>query len=239
MKKVQVRIHRCKNYEEVSEEVGKELIETMMVNKHSNICLATGESPTLAYSYFVKSIKEKKIDTQYMNITKLDEWCNLEPTSPCTCESYIQTHVLKSLNIKEDKYISFLSNADNYENEVIRIQEELSTNPIDLCILGLGKNGHLGLNEPNEKLLPYAHVCDLSQTTKGHSMLQGNVVSSGMSIGIQEILNAKKIILMVCGKGKQGIFDEFLKQEINSYLPASFLWLHNNVDIYVDEEVFK
>ncbi|MEG1301454.1 MAG: 6-phosphogluconolactonase [Erysipelotrichaceae bacterium] len=235
-----MKITYINNFDELSKKVSDDMVEMIKHDREANICLASGDSPELAYKYFVNDLLSNNIDYHDMTITKLDEWCHVNPESPVSCECYIRERVLSPLNIKNDNYFSFLPDANDCEKEAKKIENLLHKKPISLCILGLGRNGHLGLNEPDDYLLPYAHVCELSDITKEHPMLVGhNNVHSGMSIGMQEILNSEKIILMVCGEGKQEIFDELMTMKINSHLPASFLYLHNNVELYVDLNNFS
>ena len=104
--------------------------------------------------------------------------------------------------------------------------------PIDICILGLGRNGHLGFNEPAAVLHPHCHIMDLALQTQQHIMV-ANVLSKptkGLTLGMRDILSSKKIVLLVSGKGKEEAMQKLRSAEITSQCPASFLWLHNNVD---------
>ena len=111
--------------------------------------------------------------------------------------------------------------------------------PIDLCILGLGLNGHLGLNEPAKELQARCHVAALSPESLGHPML-GSLDSKpayGLTLGIEDILDSRQIIMLVSGKDKKTIAKEFLKAGISNQLPASLLWKHGRTDCLVDSTV--
>ncbi len=101
---------------------------------------------------------------------------------------------------------------------------------LDLCVLGLGKNGHLGLNEPGESLQPACHISQLDARTQQHEMLKtaGRPVTRGITLGLKDILNAREVLLLVTGEGKQDATDRFLTAKVSTAIPASFLWLHSN-----------
>ena len=110
--------------------------------------------------------------------------------------------------------------------------------PIDLCLLGLGLNGHLGLNEPAEHLSPSWHVTALSQDSLDHSMLEVSKVrpSFGLTLGMSDLLQSKHILLLVSGSHKKDALRKLFDKEITSFFPGSFLWLHTNVTVLCDLE---
>ena len=108
---------------------------------------------------------------------------------------------------------------------------------IDCCILGLGKNGHLGLNEPADELSPDAHVIQLDELSKHHDMLKGKKVEQGITLGLSELLNAKKILMLISGSGKAEILQRLMSKKVSTKLPASFLWLHNDVACLINKEM--
>ena len=228
----------AKNYEELSIKVSEMMAETVEANPEVNLCLATGSSPSLAYDLFVDHVRTRNTDVSTLRFTKLDEWCGIPMDHPSTCESFIRTKLLDPLKIPQDRYLSFDSMTTLFDEEGGRIHEALTNRPIDLCILGLGKNGHLGLNEPSRILIPFAHVAMLADQTKTHPMIEGVVVNKGFTLGMQEILNSKRILLIVSGDGKQEIYRKLLNQEVDTELPASFLWLHDDVTVVVQDDRF-
>ncbi len=227
-----------KNYRELSVITAQTMINAIKDNPCANICLASGASPDLAYQLFVQMVIEQSIDISHAMFTKLDEWCGFDGDHEATCEKYIQDRIIKKLNIKRENYITFNPNALDFKKEVEKVGKLLHQYPITLSILGIGKNGHLGLNEPNDYLNPFTHIEILSETTKAHQMLGNEVVDNGMTIGMNEILNSKNILLLISGSNKQEIFNQFLTEKITTKLPASFLWLHPNTTSIVQTDVF-
>ncbi len=109
--------------------------------------------------------------------------------------------------------------------------------PIDLCVLGLGVNGHLALNEPAASLLPTAHVARLSQASLRHPMLANSpkLPAYGLTLGMADILVSRDILLLVSGVNKREPLKRLLRREITTEFPASFLWLHPNWTLLCDQ----
>jgi galactosamine-6-phosphate isomerase len=113
--------------------------------------------------------------------------------------------------------------------ECEKIQEKLeAVGPVDLCILGLGMNGHLALNEPTEYLHPHCHIAQLSAMSLQHQMISEMEIKPayGLTLGMADILQSKKILILINGSQKKWIVSKLLQRKINTSLPASFLWLH-------------
>ena len=110
--------------------------------------------------------------------------------------------------------------------------------PLDICILGIVVNGHIALNEPGEEhQLPF-HVCQLAESTLANGMLKTlrHPPKFGMTIGMRGILQSRLIILFVSGSGKKEAFEQLKREQVSPLFPASFLWLHPNVQVLVDRQ---
>ncbi len=201
------------------------------------MCAATGNSPVGTYRSLVNGLAEHPELFASLGIVKLDEWAGLHPVSPYSCEEYLQKHLLRPLGIPAERYIGFRSDAGDMALECARVARALEgCGPIDLCILGLGTNGHIGLNEPADVLSPYCHIARLSKASRNHGMLAAmdKKPSFGFTLGMSEILQSRKVILLATGPGKKEIIDALKKAEVRTSLPASFLWLHPDVSCYLD-----
>lgn len=226
------------DYEEMSEIASQIMLDDSINKEDWSVCLATGSSPLLAYELFVNKVKEANTRTNDWKMVQLDEWVGVDNDSMASCEHFLNQNIIKPLNL-EKQFIHWNSLEDP-QLEVNRMKEYLDDNPLNLCILGLGKNGHLGLNEPSEYLITEPHVCELSQKSKTHSMLERETkpINYGMTIGMKHILNAKHILFLVTGKEKLEAFEQFMTKEISCHCPASFLWLHAYVDCIVCKNEF-
>ncbi|MCG2461223.1 galactosamine-6-phosphate isomerase [Flavobacteriaceae bacterium F89] len=232
-----MNIHNCTGYEEMSQKAGNSLLYDLARKPNLLLCTATGNSPIGLYNNLVKSYAESPHLFGGLRIIKLDEWGGIPLNEPNSCETFIQQKILEPLNVPNDRYISFDSNPSNPEGECIRIQSEiLDKGPMDTCILGLGKNGHLGFNEPASMLEPYPHIAKLSPESLQHNMTRSmdHRPTYGLTLGMANILQSKKIILLLTGSGKKEVIGELMKKKVTPQLPASFLWLHPQVECYVD-----
>jgi galactosamine-6-phosphate isomerase len=225
------------NYEEMSSLAGEKMLEVLKEKPHALFCAATGRSPDGAYKYFIKAAAREKVDISKMRIVKLDEWLGVPIDDSSSCEMYIREHIIEPLNIDRSRYVGFDSMTEDPDAECKRLSDWISANgPIDCCILGLGKNGHLGLNEPDEFLTPFCHQQELSEKTKTHSMLQKTTlqVKKGLTLGMTDILNSHKIIMLITGNEKQTAAEELLAGRVTTTCPATFLWLHKNTLCFID-----
>ncbi|MGW8316891.1 MAG: 6-phosphogluconolactonase [Bacteroidales bacterium] len=199
-------------------------------------CAATGNSPELLYENLVMEFQANPAFFKRIRIIKLDEWWGIPPDDPGTCESYLQEKLVGPLGITGNRFLSFASDAPDPNKECLRIQSALEREgPIGLAVLGLGKNGHLGLNEPGPELELFSHQSRLSGITRQHAMVEHleSKPESGMTLGMKEILSSKVILLIVSGEGKEDAFHALLSGRITTFCPASFLWLHPRVHCLV------
>lgn len=228
------------DYEEMSRIAADILTKHVIEKPNSLITLATGSTPTGMYKLWVSQLKKDKIDISLLRFHKLDEWCGMTPDNPASCEYYIREHVLNPLGISEDHYFGVGSEASDPQKECDRITQKLaSESPADICILGLGQNGHLGLNEPGDTMFLHTHVVDLSKVSRNHTMLNktGIKVTKGLTTGIGDIMLSTMVLFLVSGKQKAELFSKFYNEQVvNTMFPASFLWLHKSVYCIYDSD---
>ncbi len=210
------------------------------IKRKPNLLLgaATGNTPTATYQKMVEKLKNEQ--TTQLRILKLDEWGGVSMSNQDTCEQYLQEQILKPLQISKERYFGFNSNPKKPTQETKRIQEVLKREkPIDLCILGLGLNGHIAFNEPANKLKPHCHIAHLSEKSMQHSMAiqMKEKPTYGLTLGMVDILRSKTILILITGNHKKEITKTFLSKEISTQIPASFLWLHQNVHCFADKAV--
>ncbi|MGB5497564.1 MAG: galactosamine-6-phosphate isomerase [Maribacter sp.] len=233
-----MKIQYCSDYNAMSQLSCDSIVSDLRKQPRQLICMSTGNSPTGTYKKLVGVYND---DPQLFNeliITKLDEWGGIDSKEPSSCESYIQGKIVQPLAIPQNRYISFQSNPVSSKKECDRIQTEIQNKgPIDICILGLGQNGHIGFNEPGDSLTPNCHVAELTADSLNHQMINAldKKPSYGLTLGMADILQSKKIILLLTGSKKKEVITKLLSRQVTTYLPASFLWLHNQVECYIDE----
>ncbi len=231
----------CKTYEAMSRAAADILYETVVRNPCAAIVLATGHSPRLAYRYFVQRVLENKTDVRYVTFIKLDEWLGLDDTDPATCEYFLREEVLRPLQIAPAQYLHFDAQAADALAECRRVEAAYAAlKQIDLVVLGIGMNGHLGLNEPGESLIGTVHVIALDEKTKTHEMLTHTkkTVSYGVTLGMENLFRGKRILLLADGAQKEAALSAYLDNRITTRVPVSLLKLHPDCTCVINQESF-
>lgn len=234
-----MNVVHTRNYEEMSKHGVKIILEVIEKKKDAVICLATGSSPKHMYELLVQEINEKRIDISDVTFVKLDEWYGVDPQEDFTCTSFIRVHLLEKLYMQPKQIIEFQSNAKDIKEELHKVETYLEQHPIDVMILGLGMNGHLGLNEPAAELTFNCHLVTLSEKTQTHDMAKGHALTQGLTIGMKGIFDSHKIVMLVCGRRKEQAYEAFMSKRITTDVPASLLWLHSGCISIIDDEQFS
>lgn len=232
-----MQITQCTDYQKMSSQAASLVLEEIQKKPDLLLCAATGSSPEGLYGELARRATSDPLPFSQLRIIKLDEWGGIPEKHPVSCEYFIGEKLLTPLGIPAERYISFASNPENPETECNRIRSRLEREgPIDICILGLGLNGHLGFNEPAPQLEPFSHVATLTEKSLQHSMIASleSKPTYGLTLGMQEILTSRKIIMLVSGKEKREVTEQFIKGKISTHLPASLLWLHQDVECLMD-----
>lgn len=230
------------SYAELSLKAKNRIVQEIEKNKRLLLCAATGSSPTGMYQQLCTEFQENPDLFDQLRIIKLDEWGGVEMDQPGTCEQYLRQNLLLPLQIPESRYTGFNSNPENPYLECERIQDKLKKEgPIDLCILGIGLNGHLAFNEPADYLQPLCHVAELSEMTLQHAMASkmNFKPSLGFTLGMADILHSKMILILIASKEKREILQKFLSKKVSSSVPASFLWIHPNVHCLITKDALE
>ena len=234
-----MKIEILNTYEELSLKAKDIILQEIKKKKDLLLCTATGGSPTETYELLGKEYQHQPDLFSRMRVLKLDEWGGISMNHSSTCESYLQAHLMQPLHISNSRYMGFDSNPENPLQECKNIQEKLEKEgPIELCILGLGMNGHLAFNEPAGFLQPHCHIAKLSAMSLEHPMAteMQTKPAYGLTLGMADILHSKMILILVSGPQKRSIVSKFLSQRITSSVPASFLWLHPNVMCLIEKD---
>ncbi|HPO15461.1 MAG TPA: 6-phosphogluconolactonase [Candidatus Hydrogenedentes bacterium] len=218
-------------YEEMSQKAAEYVLEAIHGKPDGVICVATGASPLGVYAELAQHAE----DLKQVRVLKLDEWGGLPMDDPSTCEVYIEKHVLTPWNVTRDRYEGFRSDAPDAEAECQRIHQRIQElGGIDIAILGMGEDGHIGLNYPDDWIPALAHPTD--SCALKHAMLKAaqSAPTHGLTLGMVEILSARRIILVVNGANKAEAVELLMSQKLSTYFPASFLWMHKEVFFVLD-----
>ena len=234
-----MRIVSTGNYESMSQHCVSRMLELVSEKADARIVLATGYSPLLAYRLFAKRVLDEQVDVRHVTWIKLDEWLGVPEGDLSTCEHFLNAEILTPLRVHPDHYIGFDSMCVDAKAECARVSEMMADGGIDLMILGIGKNGHIGLNEPAAALHCLAHVSVLAETTKRHQMLTEThcAPKCGLTLGMGDVFSAREIILLCAGEGKAQALAAIMSGQITTDIPITLLQLHSNTMCIVDRPI--
>ncbi len=213
------------------------LADEVRGRRNALVCLATGSTPTHTYERLVARARTEPEVFAQARWMKLDEWGGLAMDDPASCEHYLRRLILAPLAVPAERYFGWESPPADPEAECRRVAAWLAVHgPIDVQVLGLGENGHLGFNEPAAQLQAKPHVARLSPVSLGHSMLgpSRGRAAYGLTLGMDDILGARRIMLLVTGERKARQLRRLATGEISSEFPASLLWRHRAVSVFCD-----
>jgi galactosamine-6-phosphate isomerase len=229
----------AENYKLMSRLAADLICQEIKKNVRLLFCAAAGNTPTGTYQRLAEEYGKDPALFGKFRVLKLDEWAGLDMNNPATCEAYLKKHLLIPLEIDRERYFGCTSLPEDL-NEECRKMDRIMKNegPIDLCLLGLGLNGHLGLNEPAEHVSSGWHVTTLSPESLDHPMLEISKArpSFGITLGMRDLLQSKHILLLVSGSDKKDVLKKLFEQKITASFPASFLWFHSNVTVLCDPD---
>lgn len=234
-----MKIIRCKNYHDLSHRAVQVILTRIDEKPDLLLCAATGNTPKGAYKKLGRTAKTRSIECAGIKLIQLDEWVSLPPGHEASCQYQLATELVKPLDITD--FCKIDGAAADLSGEIDRTNDYLKANgPIDLCVLGLGLNGHIGLNEPAEQMTEGCHRVKLSNTSMEHDMVEGiaPVPTEGITLGLNQILESREIILLVAGASKKEIFEALLHATPHPALPASYLMDHPNTICLVDQEAY-
>lgn len=217
------------------EAIGKkaaEIVKETLITGQENFGLATGSSPEGLY----KELRESDLDFSQATSVNLDEYVGLRANHPQSYAYFMQEQLFDSKPFKA----SYLPNGlnSNESDEISRYEAILKEHPIDLQILGIGTNGHIGFNEPGSSFQSVTHKVNLTPSTieanKRFFESADQVPSQAYSMGIKSIMQAKKIVLIAFGKNKADAIAGMIEGPVTEDLPASILQKHPNVTVLLD-----
>jgi galactosamine-6-phosphate isomerase len=231
-----MRIEYFNDYTQLSKKASSVVRKEVSKKSDLLLCASSGSSPGGLYKEMVDISENDPELFLEIRILQLDEWWRVPHNSKGTSEHYLRSALIDPMGIRDDRYISFLSSTIDPEKECFKIQSLLlRKGPIDLCILGMGKNGQIGFNESGQELEPHCHLATLSEESRAHEMMKHATEKPayGFTLGIKDILSSRRILLLVSGSGKKEATRHLLSGQITTRCPATFLRLHDQVDCLI------
>lgn len=229
-----------KDYNELSKQTAKFIAERIIEKPNSLLCFPAGETSIGTFDELIKLRDKGLFDFSKCKFVGLDEWVNLGNMENENCYNFLRMRFYDKAGIHKNNLCFFNGEANNLNYECEKTETFIKeNNGIDLMLLGVGMNGHVGLNEPGTSLDNYSHVVDLDEVTKkvGQKYFTQHVeLSLGITLGIKNIMDSSIVILQLSGKQKSKIVKIILESKITNNFPASIIKLHKNSYLFIDEE---
>jgi glucosamine-6-phosphate deaminase len=235
-----IRIHVFPTPDAVARALARDIAHAVAVKPALVLGLPTGRTPIPLYRALVEMHRAGQIDLARATTFNLDEFVGLAPDDPRSYRAFMQRHLFAHLYLPARR-IHFLNGATgDVVRECLRYERAIDrAGGIDLQILGLGTNGHIGFNEPAKALIGRTHRTRLRPATRrANASLFGGRVSAvphdALSMGMATILYAKRIVLMATGASKARCVARMIEGGVTPRLPASFLQLHRHAEVWLD-----
>lgn len=235
-----MNIYKVKDYAELSSKAASIIASQLILKPDCVLGLATGSSPVGTYKKLIEWYQKGLVDFSKVTSVNLDEYKGLSPDNDQSYRYFMNTNLFNHVNIDKEK--TYVPNGlepdsrkacDQYNAIIER------AGGIDLQLLGLGHNGHIGFNEPADHFPAVTHCVDLTESTieanKRFFASEADVPRQAYTMGIQNIMSARRILVIVSGADKAGILKKVVNGPITPQVPASVLQLHGDVTIVADE----
>jgi len=239
-----MRIICAKDYKEMSEMAADIIGAQILLKPDAVLGLATGSTPIGTYEELVRRYEAGRLDFGKIKTVNLDEYRGLTRDNDQSYYYFMHTHLFDHININKNN----TNVPDGMEPDAIKAGQDYENiiknyGGIDLQLLGLGNNGHIGFNEPGDEFIDKTHVVDLTQSTieanKRFFASIDDVPKQAYTMGIGSIMRAKRVLMVVNGKGKAEIVKEAFFGPITPRVPASILQLHNDFILIGDAEALS
>ena len=227
------------SYEAMCRQAATNLIDLVKDIPRPLICVASGDTPAGMYRELVKQIYDREIEIHNWSWVGLDEWMGMNGAIEGSCRFYVDQQLFEPLQIPGNRICFFDGKAANPDEECKRIEEFIAEHKtIDVAILGLGLNGHIGMNEPGTSKTIRSHVSELDPMTQqiGQKYFKSSQqLTQGLTLGIGTLLDSTRIMLLANGAHKAAIVKTVLEGEISERVPGSLLRLHPDLHVYLDQ----
>lgn len=235
-----MKIYKAKDYKDMSRKAANIISAQVIMKPNCVLGLATGSTPIGTYDQLVEWYNKGDLDFSEVTTVNLDEYKGLPRTNDQSYYYFMHQQLFDRVNIDPERTNVPNGMEPDAEKECGRYEELIrSLGGVDLQLLGLGHNGHIGFNEPGEAFEKETHCVDLTESTieanKRFFASADDVPKQAYTMGIKTIMQAKKILIVVNGENKADIVERAFFGPVTPEVPASILQLHNDVTLVGDE----
>lgn len=235
-----MKIYKAKDYKDMSRKAANIISAQVIMKPNCVLGLATGSTPIGTYDQLVEWYNKGDLDFSEVTTVNLDEYKGLPRTNDQSYYYFMHQHLFDRVNIDPERTNVPNGMEPDAEKECGRYEELIrSLGGVDLQLLGLGHNGHIGFNEPGEAFEKETHCVELTESTieanKRFFASADDVPKQAYTMGIKTIMQAKKILIVMNGENKADIVERAFFGPVTPEVPASILQLHNDVTLVGDE----
>ena len=239
-----MKIVRAINFEAASRKAANYIFSQITLKPDSVLGLATGSSPVGIYENLIAAYRRGDLDFSGVRSVNLDEYVGLGPSHPQSYTHFMRTHLFDHINIQPGNI--YLPNGLDEDAAAHCARYDrliLELGGIDLQLVGIGHNGHIGFNEPADTFVKGTHCVELTQSTIDANARffarEDLVPRKAYTMGILDILQAKRVVMIACGRSKSKILKEAITGPVTPAVPASILQLHPDFTLVADEEALS
>lgn len=226
-----MKLIKANDYNDLSRKAANIISAQVILKPHCVLGLATGSTPIGTYKQLIEWYKKGDLDFSEVTTVNLDEYCGLAPDNDQSYRYFMNSNFFDHINVNKEK--TFVPNglAQDFDQECKRYDNLIEfLGGVDLQLLGIGRNGHIGFNEPDDNFEKTTHIVDLDEST-----IQANarffdsiddVPKKAITMGIKTIMHAKKVVLIANGPDKLDIIQKAINGPVTPEVPASILQFH-------------
>jgi len=234
-----MRVIVTENFDQTCQIAAGIITEVIRNKPDARLGLATGSTAQGVYPYLIAANNTGAVDFSRIDTVNLDEYVGLAPDHPQSYRRFMDENLFDHINISKEHTVVAKGDSD-IETNIREFRQVLAKKPIDVQLLGIGVNGHVGFNEPSKVLCDGVHIEELDKSTinanKRFFTSREEVPTRAISMGMGDILRAKKLLLLATGQNKtEAMKGLLLNEEIDAQNPATLLKTHVDVTIIIDK----
>ncbi|WP_186576075.1 glucosamine-6-phosphate deaminase [Aquibacillus kalidii] len=239
-----MRLVSANDYQQLSQLAADFILEKVKQAEKLTLGLATGSTPIGTYQLIIEDYQHNKTSYSHVTTFNLDEYVGIKPTDPNSYHYFMEQKLFKHLPITSEQIHIPNGLAVDLEEECRLYESRIKAHEgIDLQLLGIGSNGHIGFNEPGTTVNSRTHIVNLTEETRRSNArffeALSEVPTQAITMGLGTIMDSKEILLLVSGKSKSKALFDLLEKKPDPSLPASILDSHPNVTIIADQDALQ
>ncbi|WP_274362040.1 6-phosphogluconolactonase [Paenibacillus thermotolerans] len=226
--------------EALAQAIANEMLHRLRHDDTPVFCLASGSTPQKSYRKFAEAV-ERDSAIGKLRIVSLDEWVGVGRSSEGSCYQMLNQDLFSLVPLDRSRIEFFDGTKADLQQECLRIDRYIESHPITFSLMGVGMNGHIGLNEPGYPVLNHSGVVDLSLTTKEVAQKyfhKPTVLEKGITLGLGQIIKSRRVVVAITGERKSGIVADIFNRP-EAKLPAQSLLGYEHIDFFLDAQAAK